>query len=151
MIDLLARNEGAPVLFFFLIIESNRTAVSLLRDWIAQLLASSEVLQAGLWNLAKQDADLESLSQAQLWKYLKYGLGAVDRAYLVVDALDEMDIDEEFLRHLNNLGLFRPAHVKILMTSRSKQYLERSLKDPQVIHVALEEELVKRDIALFVR
>jgi hypothetical protein len=37
------------------------------------------------------------------------------------------------------------------MTSRSKQYLQRALRGPQVIHVALEEELVKRDIAHFVR
>jgi hypothetical protein len=153
MIDSFTRNENFPILFFFFrqIIESNRTAISLLRDWIAQLLDSSEVLQAALWHLAKEDAEFGSLSQAQLWQYLRSGLREVDRAYLVVDALDEMNIDEEFLGQLNNLGLFRPAHIKILMTSRSKQYLQRALKDPKVIHVALEEELVQRDIAHFVR
>jgi hypothetical protein len=61
-----------------------------------------------------------------------------------------MSIDEGFLSRLDARS-FRLAQVKILITSRPKQYLQRSLKDPQVIHVSLEEELVKRDISVFVR
>jgi len=58
-----------------------------------------------------------------------------------------MSNDEDFLSRLNSLGSFMPAQGKILMTSRPK----RSLKDPQVIHVSLEGELITRDISLFVR
>jgi hypothetical protein len=45
MVDSLARSECVPVLFFFFrqIIETNRTARSLLRDWISQLLPFSEI------------------------------------------------------------------------------------------------------------
>ena len=152
MVDSLARSKSVPVLFFFFrqIIETNRTSRSLLRDWISQLLPFSEMLQVSLWELLEEDKDLESISTNQLWKQLLAGLRVVDRAYCVVDALDEMDVDEEFLSRLNALGLFRPAHVKVMMTSRPKQYLQRALKDPQVIHVSLEEDLVKRDISVFV-
>lgn len=154
MTDSLAREHGgsAPVLFFFFrqIIESNRTARALLRDWMAQLLSFSKILQVILWDYVEGKKDLESISTAQLWKHLLYSLTTIDRVYCIVDALDEMTIDEEFLGRLNELGAFRPEHVKLLMTSRPKQYLQRSLRDPQVIHVALEEELVKRDISVFV-
>jgi ankyrin repeat protein len=153
MVDSLSRNESVPVLYFFFrqIIETNRSSRSLLRDWLSQLLPFSEILQVSLWELVEEKKDLESLSTSQLWKYLLAGFRSVEKAYCVVDALDEMSIDEDFLSRLNSLGSFRPAQVKILMTSRPKQYLQRSLKDPQVIHVSLEEELVTRDISLFVR
>src|SRR6201996_7837810 len=151
MVDSLVRNESVPVLFFFFrqIIESNRTARSLLRDWLCQLLPSSAIVQALLWELADEDVDLESISTNQLWKYLLAGFRAIKRVYCIIDALDEMNIDQDFLSQLNDLGSFRPAHVKVLMTSRPKQYLQRALRDPQVIHVALEEELVKRDVSVF--
>ncbi|TVY17972.1 Ankyrin-3 [Lachnellula arida] len=153
MVDSLSRNETVPVMYFFFrqIIETNRSSRSLLRDWLAQLLPFSEILQVSLWEFVEEEKDLESLSTSQLWNYLLAGLRSVEKAYCVVDALDEMSIDEDFLSRLNSLGSFRPAEIKILMTSRPKQYLQRSLKDPQVIHVSLEEELVTRDISLFVR
>jgi hypothetical protein len=153
MVDSFARNESVPVVFFFFrqIIESNRTSRSLLRDWMSQLLPFSEMLELSLWELLEEKRDLESVSTNQLWKHLLAGLRVVDRAYCVVDALDEMNVDEDFLSQLNALGSFRPAHVKVMMTSRPKQYLQRALKDPQVIHVSLEEDLVKRDISVFVR
>ena len=152
MVGSLSQEKTIPVLFFFFrqIIESNRTARGLLRDWLAQLLPISEILQVSLWEIVEEKTDVESVSTNQLWKVLLTGLRAVDRAYCVVDALDEMDIDEEFLSQLNALGSINPAKVKVLMTSRPKQYLQRALKDPQVIHVSLEEELVKRDISVFV-
>lgn len=151
MIESLTRHESVPVLYFFFrqIIESNRTSRALLQDWLHQLLPFSEIVQASLWDLVEEKS-LETISTNQLWKCLFAGLRAAEKVYCVVDALDEMNFDEEFLARLNDLGSFRPAEVKVLMTSRPKQYLQRALKDPQVIHVSLEEELVKKDISVFV-
>jgi hypothetical protein len=153
MVDSLARNEAMPVLYFFFrqIIETNQNSRSLLRDWLAQLLPANEVLQVSLWELMEDDKVLDVISTDQLWKILLLALRSVEKAYCVVDALDEMDLDEDFLARMNAMGSFRPAHVKVLMTSRPKQYLQRALKDPQVIHVSLEEELVKRDISVLVQ
>lgn len=152
MVDSFARNESVPVLYFFFrqVIEANRTGRALLQDWLAQLLSFSHVLQVALWELVEEQKELESLSSVQLWKHLLDGLRGIDRAYCVVDALDEMTIDEYFLSRLNELGNLSPQHVKVLMTSRPKQYLQQALRDPQVIHVSLEEELVQRDISVFV-
>jgi hypothetical protein len=152
MVDSLSRNESVPVLHFFFrqIIETNRSSRSLLQDWLSQLLPFSEILQVSLWEHLEENKALASLSTSQLWQHLLSGLRYVERAYCVVDALDEMTIDEDFLSRLNALGSFRPAHIKIIMTSRPKQYLQRALTDPQVIHVSLEEELVSRDISTFI-
>ena len=152
MVDSLARNESVPVLCFFFrqVIEANRSPRSLLRDWLSQLLEFSEILQVSLWECV-QTNELESVSTTQLWEYLLAGLRWIDKAYCVIDALDEMTIDEDFLLRVDALGSFRPDRIKILITSRPKQYLQRSLKNPQVIHASLEVELVKRDISLFVR
>ncbi|KAL9109201.1 MAG: hypothetical protein Q9227_006126 [Pyrenula ochraceoflavens] len=148
----LMRNEDVPVLYFFFrqIIEANRDARSLLRDWISQLLPFSAILQVALWDLVEQDVDLATVSSDQLWKFVLSGLRSVEKAYCVVDALNEMTVDQDFLTQINTLGSFRPASVKIILTSRPKQYLQQALRDPQVIHVSLEQELVKRDIAVFV-
>ncbi|KAM0310192.1 hypothetical protein ACHAO8_008360 [Botrytis cinerea] len=153
MAQSLATNESVPVLFFFFrqIIETNRTTRGLLRDWMCQLLPFSEVLQLNLFEHVENKQSLESISTDHLWKHLLAGLKTLKRVYCIADALDEMDMDEEFLAQLNTLGSFRPAQVKVLLTSRPKQYLQRAFKDPQVIHVSLEEELVKRDISVFVR
>lgn len=152
MVESIGRIESVPVLFFFFrqIIETNRSPRSLLRDWISQLLPFNEILQASLWEMVEAKNELEAVSTSELWKQLRAALRAMNRVYCVVDALDEMDVDADFLSQLNALGTLRPANVKILMTSRPKQYLQRAMTDPQVIHVSLEEELVKRDISVFV-
>jgi hypothetical protein len=152
MVDSLASNENVPVLHFFFrqIIETNRSARSLVCDWLAQLLPFSEILQVALWDRLENKENLETTPTKQLWRDLRSALQCMPRVYCVVDALDEMELDEEFLAELNALGSLRPAQIKIIMTSRPKQYLQRLLKDPQVIHVSLEEELVKRDIAIYV-
>ncbi|TEY39691.1 hypothetical protein BOTCAL_0454g00020 [Botryotinia calthae] len=153
MAQSLSANESVPVLFFFFrqIIETNRTPRGLLRDWMCQLLPFSEALQLNLFEHVKNKQSLESISTEHLWKHLLTGLKMLKRVYCIADALDEMDMDEGFLAQLNTLGSFRPDQVKVLLTSRPKQYLQRAFKDPQVIHVSLEEELVRRDISVFVR
>ncbi|EDO02691.1 hypothetical protein SS1G_05168 [Sclerotinia sclerotiorum 1980 UF-70] len=153
MVQSLSMHESVPVLFFFFrqIIETNRTSRGLLQDWMYQLLPFSEILQLNLFGYVKNKQSQESVSTEELWKHLLAGLKSLERVYCIADALDEMDMDEDFLSRLNVLGSFRPAQVKVLLTSRPKEYLQRALKSPQVIHVSLEEELVKRDISVFVR
>ncbi|TGO57353.1 hypothetical protein BCON_0066g00010 [Botryotinia convoluta] len=130
MVQSLSANESIPVLFFFFrqIIETNRTSRGLLRDWMCQLLPFSEALQLNLFEHVKNEQSMESITTAHLRKHLLTGLKILKRVYCIADALDEMNMDEEFLSQLNALRSFRP-----------------------VIHVSLEEELVKRDISIFVR
>jgi hypothetical protein len=94
--------------------------------------------------------DLENVSDAQLWEHLLGGLSSVPKAYCVVDALDEMELDPMFLQRLNKLAAFRPGSVKLLMTSRPKEHLQGSLRDTSIMHINLESDAVGKDIAVFV-
>ena len=146
------KKENVPVLFFFFryIIVANRRPRSLVRDWLSQLLPHSLRLQATLQPLLK--SELDGISDNELWGYLLAGLSSVDKAYCVVDALDEMEQvpNDSFLRRLNALATFRPGAVNLLMTSRPKQYLQSALRDASIVHISLEQDLVGKDIAAFV-
>lgn len=148
----LERTEHVPILFFFFryIIAANRRPRALVRDWLAQLLPHSVRLQATLQPLLS--GDLEDVSDEQLWEQLLTGLTSLDKAYCVVDAMDEMELTEndDFLQRLNGLATYRPGSIKLLMTSRPKQYLQSSLRDASIVHISLEHDLVGKDIAVFV-
>ncbi|KFY94947.1 hypothetical protein V500_02997, partial [Pseudogymnoascus sp. VKM F-4518 (FW-2643)] len=150
MVDHLKRDSENPVLYFFFryIIAANRTSRSLVRDWLAQLLPYSSRLQALLQPLSSNE--LENVSDEQLWGHLLAGLSSVQNAYCVVDALDEMQLDSKFLQRLNSLTGFRPGSVKLLMTSRPKEYLQSSLRDTSTVHISLESDAVGKDITVFV-
>ncbi|PMD29241.1 ankyrin [Hyaloscypha variabilis F] len=151
MIQHLQTREGVPVMYFFFryIILSNRRPRSLVQDYLAQLLPFSVRLQATLQPLLSNP--LDDFSDEILWEYLLIGLSSVEKAYCVIDALDEMELlpKDGFLDRLNNLATFRPKAVKLLMTSRPKQYLQSSLRDTSIVHISLEDDLVGKDIALF--
>lgn len=150
MVDHLKRDDENPVLYFFFryIIAANRTSRGLVRDWLAQLLPYSSKLQAILQPLSSHD--LENVSDEQLWEHLLAGLSSVQKAYCIVDALDEMQLDNKFLQRLNSLAGFRPGSVKLLMTSRPKEYLQSSLRDTSIVHISLESDAVGKDITVFV-
>ncbi|RDL31844.1 Glucanase [Venustampulla echinocandica] len=150
MVDHLKRVNETPVLYFFFryIIAANRTSQCLVRDWLSQLLPYSPRLQAILQPLSSNK--LENVSDEQLWEYLLAGLSSVQKAYCVVDALDEMELDNIFLQRLNSLAGFRPGSVKLLMTSRPKEYLQSSLRDTAIVHISLESDAVGKDITVFV-
>jgi hypothetical protein len=86
-----------------------------------------------------------------LWEHLLAGLSSINKAYCVVDALDEMELlpKDGFLDRLNTLATFRPAALKLLMTSRPKQNLQSTLRDASIVHISLEDDLVGKDISLF--
>jgi ankyrin repeat protein len=154
MVKYLRGADNIPVIFFFFryIIAANRKPRGLVRDWLAQLLPYSSRLQAALQPLIS--GDIDDVSEEQLWEHLLTGLASIQKAYCVVDALDEMEMEvglsDKFLRRLNALATFRPNFIKLLMTSRPKEYLQRSLKDTSIVHIDLESDLVGKDIATFV-
>ena len=153
--------EGHPMLFFFFrqIIDANHKPVHMLRDWLDQVLEYSPPLQRDLKVYIDEDEDrrhlnreLESLGIDQLWKHLKTALAHLPRVYLVADALDEMDRgNDEFLKALARLGLWRPGQVKVLITSRPVATVEAPLREFTALRIRLEEQLVDSDIATFVQ
>ncbi|KAJ5145345.1 hypothetical protein N7448_002737 [Penicillium atrosanguineum] len=149
------RKEGVPVLFFFFrqIIDANHQPVAALRDWLCQILPFSPPLQVRLkTEYLDNSRSIDSLSVNDLWKNIKFALSAFPKAYCVTDALDEMDQgNDDFLQALIELGQWRPANLKVLITSRPVVAVESPLRPFSVPSLRLEEQLVDTDIAAYVQ
>lgn len=147
-------DESTPVLNFFFrhIISSNRRPRNLIQDFLAQLVPYSARLQALLQALVDTKLELDEISDEVLWEHLLDGLASIEKVYLVIDALDEMELQprDSFLARLNRLATFGGNNVKLIITSRPDQNLQKSLTNASIIHISLEDDLVGRDISLFV-
>ncbi|KAK4466834.1 ankyrin-2 [Cladorrhinum samala] len=150
IIQHLQSTEACPVLFFFFrnIVAANFSPRALLRDWLAQLLPFSPKLQFIL--KARLESSLAEYTDNDLFQLLLDGASCVSKVYCVADALDEMGSDNRpFLDKLNSLARHRPGSLKLLMTSRPKQYLQSALRDTSIVHISLQQQLVDVDIAAY--
>lgn len=146
----LRTTEECPVLFFFFrnIVAANFSPRALLRDWLAQLLPHSPKLQYALQT--RLGSELSETSDNDLIQLFLDGVSCVRKLYCVGDALDEMTMENKsFLDQLNSLATHRPRTLKLLMTSRPKQYLQSALRDSSIVHVSLQQNLVDIDIVSF--
>ncbi|KAB5515517.1 hypothetical protein GE09DRAFT_979602, partial [Coniochaeta sp. 2T2.1] len=146
----LRTTEDHPVLFFFFrnIVAANFFPRALTQDWLAQLLPFSPKLQIALQQ--RLEDKLAEISDDDLIQLFLDGVSAVPKLYCVADALDEMSADNRpFLDKFNGLATFRPCSVKLLITSRPKQYLQSALRDSSIVHISLQQQLVDADIASY--
>lgn len=155
LIDELGKtNPGCPVLFFFFrqIIAANHNPQALLRDWLEQVLQYSPPLQRRLWTYIEDGVSLSSLSTDDLLKDLQMAFrGLPDRVFCVADALDEMDTgNDAFLRTIGSLSQWKPAKIKVLISSRPVPRIEIPLRQTPALHIRLEERLVDIDISTYV-
>lgn len=159
--------EQVPVLYFFFrqIVEANHTPRAALQDWLAHALVYSPPLQlqlraylADFEQESKKDGssqprELDSVSTIDLWQHLRTALSHLNRAYIVVDALDEMHqslVTDEFMSHLLDLASWKPAQIKILVTSRPTVSLEQTRSDEDVLYLKLDEGNVDKDIGAYI-
>lgn len=153
--ELKVAHPGCPVLFFFFrqIIKSNHTPQRLLRDWLDQVLEYSPPLQQQLEKYVKENRNIGSMSIQDLFKDLRMAFARLPgQVFCVADALDEMDRgNDDFLAGLGSLGNWRPAQVKVLLTSRPVAKLEVPLRGVPCVRMRLEEAQVDDDISAFVR
>ncbi|KAL6411649.1 Ankyrin-3 [Ilyonectria robusta] len=150
IIQHLRMTEDCPVLFFFFrnIVAANFSPRALIQDWLAQLLPYSVKLQFALQPLL--ETSLAETSANDLIQLFLDGVLCVPKVYCVGDALDEMTTDNRsFLDKLNGLATYRPRSLKLLMTSRPKQYLQSALRDSSIVHISLQQRLVDADIISF--
>ena len=136
-----------PVLFFFFrdIVATNSSPRALIQDWLAQLVPYSPKLQFSLHS--RLDTSVVEISPNDLFQLFLDGTSGLRKLYCVGDALDEMTVDNRpFLDHLNTLATHNPSSLKMLVTSRPKQYLQSALRDSSIVHVSLQQKLVDMDI-----
>ncbi|KAI3316527.1 ankyrin [Xylariaceae sp. AK1471] len=148
-------SQEAPVLHFFFrqIIDANHSPLTAVRDLIAQVLGFSPPLQSALKKNLEEGRTVDSLSTSDLWRHLRRALLYLPRAYVVVDALDEMDQNkdgEEFFALLAELADWAPSRIKVVVTSRPVPYVERHLRLVRTFDIWLEERMVDTDIATYV-
>lgn len=150
----LSRTEHVPVLSFFFrqIIATNHDPQSMVRDWISMILDKSPPLQARMKVYMDDHWALDSITTNEFWQDLVHALVSMPKVYCIVDALDEMDIDQQdFFNNLVKLGKRKPASIKLLMTSRPLPRIEAFMKDQSVLQVRLEQSKVDTDIAIYVK
>jgi len=153
LIRTLKAHEDTPVLYFFFrqIILSNQSPASFLRDACHQLLDFSPVLQTTLKNLKEKHGAVTTLPFPEFFQCLSTALTSVKKVYCVLDAMDEMNLDEDFfISNMLNLGRRHPKSIKLVMTSRQLPYLERHFRDSCVVDLRLDRTNVDRDIAKYV-
>lgn len=151
--------EEAPIVWFFFrhTIGANRSPEGLLRDWLAQVLHHSPVLQSQLLEYVLAPSykrlAIEDLPIHDLWRLLRQALAHFPKVYCVVDALDEMAASklEAFLSSIDLLGRWRPGNVKIVVTSRPLATVEKSLRGVKILDVRLDKSIVQGDICRYVR
>lgn len=152
LIQHLKVTENCPVLFFFFrnIVAANFSPRALIQDWLAQLLPHSPKLQFALQ--PRLATSLDETSDNDLIQLFLDGVSCVPKLYCVGDALDEMSADNRpFLEKLNSLATHRPRSLKLLMTGRPKQHLQRTLRDSSIVHVSLQKRLVDADILAYLK
>ncbi|KAF2967838.1 hypothetical protein GQX73_g5725 [Xylaria multiplex] len=143
---------NVPVLFFFFrqIVERNHSARYLIRDFASQLLPHSQSLVSSLRALSKS-CDVEGNEQNGVWDALVDSINRLEKVYLVVDALDEMDEhDFAVIDHLVKLGNHPGSTTKLLVTSRPLPRIEETLRALRVPHVRLDPSLTHPDVARYV-
>lgn len=145
--------EGCPVLYFFFrhTIEANHRPEAALRDWLAQAIPFSPPLQLELKDRIKEP--VEKLKISDLSQLVRIALAGISHAYCIVDALDEMDQTTlgPFLHMLDELGHWRPAEIKFIITSRPVAIVERIVRNIRLLDVRLDKELVEPDIIVYLR
>jgi transcriptional regulator of met regulon len=150
LIQIMSR-DGCPVLYFFFrhTIESNHRPEAALRDWLAQALPFSPPLQLELKDRITEP--VENLTISDLSQLVRSALAQISQAYCIVDALDEMDQTalEPFLQMLDDLGHWRPADIKFIVTSRPVAIVERIVRNIRLLDVRLDKELVEPDIVMY--
>ncbi|KAH7120752.1 putative ankyrin repeat protein, partial [Dendryphion nanum] len=156
LIDQLSRsNSGSPILYFFFrqIIDANHKPDALLRDWLSQILEYSPPLQKHLKEYLKEHRKIESISPQDLWKDLRLAIsGFSNTVFCVADALDEMDVGNEFfLECLKTFSQWKPGKVKVLITSRPVPRIEDPLRLAKVLDIRLKDSIVDVDIRNYVQ
>ncbi|KAJ8120565.1 hypothetical protein ONZ43_g2754 [Nemania bipapillata] len=141
-----------PVLFFFFrqIVEKNHSARYMIRDFASQLLPYSPSLILRLCELRKSNR-VEGNEHGLLLDALTRSLHGIEKAYIVVDALDEMD-DQDFIMidRLAQLGNREGSKVKVLFTSRPIPRIEETMRALQVPHVRVDSTMTYPDVAKYV-
>ena len=153
LIQSLSKADNAPVLFFFSrrILRSNSEPKYLLRDILYQTLDHSMLLCLKLTRVIEQHPEVDQVPFSELWRTLLSVLPTLPKVYVVLDALDELAVEQGcFLENLLDLGRRKPQTIKVIVTSRPLPHIQEKLDGHSVISLRLLGRFVHRDVATYI-
>jgi ankyrin repeat protein len=99
----------------------------------------------------EQEPAVGKLPVHGLWKILLSALSTVPKVYILLDALDELAVEEDgFLQCLLELGQKMPSSIKLILTSRPQPHLQTVLKGSFLANLRLTGRMVEKDIATYI-
>ncbi|KAL5316387.1 hypothetical protein ACEPPN_015432 [Leptodophora sp. 'Broadleaf-Isolate-01'] len=154
LIKTFLEKESHPVLYFFFrhTIDSNSRPIFLVRDFLAQLLPHSTQLASQLKRLMVNFPDIEVAPIKDLWDALLASLTTLVRVFVVVDALDEVQIGQEafIADYLLKLNCIRSQTIKLVVTSRPLPSFEKPSETAHTAILRLSGKLVDVDILAYI-
>ena len=121
----------------------------MLRSLVLQLLENGASLPPTLESIV---ADDKSPSTGQLPNMLREMIENLMQSYIVIDALDECNDQDELLKVLTKIASWDLDHLHLLVTSRPEPDIKYSLE--QIVEgnnrICLQTELVDADILKYV-
>jgi ankyrin repeat protein len=154
LIKTFLEQENHPVLYFFFrhIVDSNSKPHFLVRDFLAQLLPHSIQLASQLKRLMANFPDIETAPINDLWDALLTSLATPEKVFVIVDALDEVQVGEEafITDHLLKINSLRPQAIKLVVTSRPLPTFEKLSEASYIATLRLSGKLVDLDILAYI-
>lgn len=153
LIQSLSKEENTPVLFFFSrrILRSNSEPKYLLRDCLYQTLDHSMLLCLKLKKVMDRHPEIGQVPCHELWRILMSVLPTFPKVYVVLDALDELSVEQDyFLENLLELGKKKPQTIKVIVTSRPLPHLQMKLVGHNVVGLRLSGRFVHQDVATYI-
>jgi ankyrin repeat protein len=143
-----------PVLYFFFrhTVDSNSKPIFLVRDFLAQLLPHSAQLASQLNRLMGNFPDIDTAPIKDLWDALLTSLATSPRVFIIVDALDEVELGQEafFTDSLLRMNSMRPQAIKLVITSRPLPIFENSSETAHTAILRLSGRHVDLDIFAYI-
>ncbi|KAH8428033.1 uncharacterized protein LDX57_005738 [Aspergillus melleus] len=152
IIRTLAQDSNAPVLFFFCrrILVSNGDPQQIARDFLCQVLNYGEDFPSVVTQVKDKYKNVTDAPFRELWKILTALLPTLPKVYLVIDALDEIAVDQDmFIDNLILLGQRKPPSIKVVITSRHPPP-EKRRKDLSILDLQLARRTVQKDIQTYI-
>jgi hypothetical protein len=136
--------ENIGIAFAYCDYKEGRTALELVASLAKQLASRKEALHPGLTHLHEQVVrEDRHISWEELERLLLSLCDTFDHNFILIDALDEVDIFQERERLLSALRVLQNASVKIFITSRPnlEDVKTQFSEVPQVEIMATEEDI----------
>jgi hypothetical protein len=154
LIKTFLEKENHLVLYFFFrhIVDSNSKPIFLVRDFLAQLLPHSIQLASQLKRLMANFPDIETAPIKDLWDALLTSLATPAQVFIIVDALDEVQVGQEafITDSLLKMNFMRPQAIKLMVTSRPLPGFEMPSETAHTTILRLSGKLVDLDILAYI-